>query len=358
MIHVLRHELLVNPVYVVPDAVGFIKLDAMESPFSWPGELTAQWQAELADVQLNRYPDPMPELRAALCAELQVQDTQLVLGNGSDELIQLLCMAVAKPNACVMAPAPSFSMYRIIAQACGLPFIGIDLNADFSLPVDGMLAVIQQKQPALIFLAVPNNPTGNSFDAASLQKIVEAAPGLIVIDEAYLAYGPTNYAAWLARYPHVVVLRTLSKVGLAGIRLGYMAASTDVVQVIERLRLPYNINTLTAKTACFALRHAKLWQQQSKQVIQWREQLYQDLLLLPFLRVWPSHTNFLLLQLQQHDAELITSQLKLAGILIKKLHGSHRLLMQALRVSLGMPAENHRFVAMLSALLAQPAIKM
>jgi histidinol-phosphate aminotransferase len=354
---VLRNELLVNAVYVVPDSAGFIKLDAMESPFAWPGEFTAQWQAELADVQLNRYPDPMPQLRAALCAQLQVQDEQLVLGNGSDELIQLLCMAVAKPNAKVLAPMPSFSMYRIITQACGLEFIGVDLDAYFALAVDAMLTAIREHQPALIFLAVPNNPTGNLFDEVALQKVIEAAPGLVVIDEAYTAFSPVHYAAWLARYPQLIILRTLSKIGLAGIRLGYMAAARDVVQVIERIRLPYNINTLTAKTAAFALQHAHYFQQQAQQVMQWREQLYESLLAMPCLRVWPSHTNFLMLQLQQHDAQLITQQLREAGILIKKLHGSHPLLDQCLRVSLGLPEENQRFIAMLSALLAQPAIK-
>lgn len=355
---VLRKALLDNPVYVVPDAHGFIKLDAMESPFAWPGELGLQWQAALANLHLNRYPDPMPQLRAELCAELQVQDAQLVLGNGSDELIQMLCMAVAKPDACVMAPVPSFSMYRIIAQACNLSFVGVDLQADFALPVAEMLAAIKAKQPALIFLAVPNNPTGNLWDEAGLQAIVEAAPGLVVIDEAYIAYAPRHYAAWLARYPQVVILRTLSKVGLAGIRLGYMAASSEVVQVIERIRLPYNINSLTAATAKFALQHARHLQQHAEQVLLWREQLYQQLLTLPYVRVWPSHTNFLLLQLQQHDAQLITAQLRQAGILIKKLHGSHVLLSQTLRVSVGLREENQRFVAILSALLAQPVIKM
>ena len=305
MIAVLRNELLDNPVYVVPDASGFIKLDAMESPFAWPGELSAQWQAELASLHLNRYPDPMPQLRAALCAELQVQDAQLVLGNGSDELIQLLCMAVAKPNACVLAPVPSFSMYRIIAQACGLSFVGVDLQADFSLAIADMLATIKDKQPALIFLAVPNNPTGNLWDEAALQQIVEAAPGLVVIDEAYIAFAPQHYAAWLARYPHLIILRTLSKVGLAGIRLGYMAASVDVVQVIERIRLPYNINSLTATTAKFALQHASHLQQHAQQILRWREQLYQQLLTLPYVRVWPSHTNFLLLQLQRLQKTIV-----------------------------------------------------
>lgn len=355
---VLRNELLANPVYVVPDSHGLIKLDAMESPFAWPGELAVSWQAELANLQLNRYPDPMPELRAQLCTELRVQDAQLVLGNGSDELIQLLCMAVAKPGACVMAPVPSFSMYRIIAQACGLSFIGVDLQADFGLSVEAMLAAMAAQQPALIFLAVPNNPTGNLWDEAELQTIVEAATGLVVIDEAYIAYSPRHYAAWLGRYPHVVILRTLSKVGLAGIRLGYMAASAEVVQVIERIRLPYNINALTAVTARFALQHKQHMQQQAQQVLLWREQLYQQLLTLPAVRVWPSHTNFLLLQLQQHDASLMVTQLHQAGILIKKLHGSHALLSQTLRISVGLLEENQRLVAILSALLAQPGIKM
>lgn len=345
----LRSELLTNSAYVIADATGCIKLDAMESPFIWPGELLAEWQAGLARLQLNRYPEHDFTLRNLLSVELGVKPEQVVMGNGSDELIQLLCMAVAKPQTCVLVPAPSFSMYRIITEACGLKVVKVDLHADFELPAAEMLAAIEQHQPALIFLAVPNNPTGNRFAESTLRQIVAAASGLVVIDEAYCAFAPSHYAAWLNEYPHLVILRTFSKVGLAGIRLGYMAASLPVVQVIERLRLPYNINSLTSYTAEFALQHRHLLQQQSQQIIAWREQLFQQLSALAGVKVWPSHSNFLTLQLQSHStrapvsATAVTEQLRQQGVLIKNLHGVHPLLHNCLRVTIGLPEENQKF---------------
>ncbi|MCL5668672.1 MAG: aminotransferase class I/II-fold pyridoxal phosphate-dependent enzyme, partial [Gammaproteobacteria bacterium] len=264
--HLVRPEIRSLSAYHVPDARGLVKLDAMENPYSWPEEIKRAWLEALRDAPLNRYPDPeahalKDKLRAALAVPAQAG---LLLGNGSDELIQMLALTLARPGRVVLAPEPGFVMYRLIALWCGMTYVGVPLRNDFTLDLDAMLEAIQRHQPALVFIAYPNNPTGNLFDEQALRRIIEQSPGLVVLDEAYHAFAGASFMQDVLRYPNLLVMRTLSKTGLAGLRLGLLAGHPDWLDEINKTRLPYNINVLTQLSVEFALRHVQIMENQAR----------------------------------------------------------------------------------------------
>lgn len=339
--------------YHVQDAAGLIKLDAMENPWPWPQEMLEAWQSQLSEVPLNRYPNAdAVELAGTIRTYDGLADSQAtLLGNGSDELIQLLMMAL-RPNATVLTVEPGFVMYRQLATVCGIRYESVDLNADFSLPTDQLVKKIVQVKPELIFLAVPNNPSGNCFNAAELCRVIEAAPGLVVIDEAYAPFTTRSALPWLAEYSNLLVMRTLSKLGLAGLRLGYLYADEYWVSEFNKLRLPYNINALTQVTATFALTYKEELAQQAADIREERRSLSEALSALKGIEVFPSEANFILFRCQQHDAPVIHQGLRDAGVLIKCMHGAHPHLEQCLRVTVGTPDENIQFLNALEKLLA------
>lgn len=345
----LRPELLAASAYHVPDATGCIKLDAMENPYPLPPELRAAWAAALADAPLHRYPDPQAHaVRAQLRTQFALPDSaEILLGNGSDELILLLCLALAGSQQAVLAPEPSFVMYRLLAQACRMPYVGVPLASDFSLDSGAMLEAIATYQPALIFLAYPNNPTGNLFDATTLRAILNAAPGLVILDEAYEPFASASTLPWLAEYPNLLVLRTLSKFGLAGLRLGYLVGSPAWLHELDKLRLPYNINILTQISCAFLLQHAPAFRTQAAQICADRAVLTAALQALPGLTVYPSAANFILFRTPPGQATPWFNQLKAQQILIKNLSPAGGLLQDCLRVTVGTPTENQAFLAAL-----------
>lgn len=350
----LRPELGELAAYQVTAAGDRIKLDAMENPYGWPEELIPAWQERLAAIPLNRYPDGSgTRLREALVATLGLpDDLGLLLGNGSDELIQLLVQAVARPGHKVLAPEPTFVMYRHLARANGLDFVGVPLGPDFDLDREAMVAACRREQPALVFLAWPNNPTGNLFDPSAVRAVIDAAPGLVVMDEAYEPFAQASYAAVPREHDHVLVLRTLSKLGLAGLRLGYLMGAPGLVTELDKLRLPYNINALSEATAVFALEHYGMLAGQAERIRTDRESLAERLAAVPGVeRVWPSAANFLLFQVQSGSAQAVHAGLAERGVLIKNLSGSHPQLADCLRVTVGQPAENEAFLEALGATL-------
>ncbi|GAB4354776.1 MAG: histidinol-phosphate transaminase [Immundisolibacter sp.] len=356
-----RIEALVRPqiralqAYHVPPAEGLIKLDAMENPYPWPGDLAQAWADALRGVQLNRYPSPRPpELISALARQAGVPPgCDLLLGNGSDELIQLIDLCLARPGAKVLLPTPTFSMYSLIARVAGLDVTEVPLRADFNLDLPAMLAAIEQQQPALIYLACPNNPTARLYDAADLRAVIEAAPGLVVVDEAYFPFAGHSVLPWLPEFEHLLVLRTLSKVGLAGLRLGYLIGHAAWLREFDKARLPYNISTLTQLSARFALEHAEHLAQQAGLLREQRRWLGQALRAVPQVEVLPSDTNFVLLRLPPGRAQAAHEALLRAGILVKCVHGSHPLLADCLRVTVGTPMENKALVTALGNVFEQ-----
>lgn len=349
----VRPEIRAIHAYQVADASGMIKLDAMENPYTWPESMSSAWQQRLSATDVNRYPDPAArELSARLQQVLAVpQGMEIVLGNGSDEIIQMLAMAVSGPGRTVMAPEPGFVMYKMIASFVGMEYLGVPLNEDFSLDMPAMLAAIKAQQPALIFLAYPNNPTGNLFDEQDIKAILQAAEGLVVVDEAYHAFADHSFMGELGNYSNLLVMRTLSKLGLAGLRLGLLAGPAEWIAEIDKVRLPYNINVLTQVSADFALQNAHVFDEQTKAIRADRSKLMAALEVISGLQVFPSAANFILFRTPQGRGSEIFASLKQSGILIKNLSPNGGLLSDCLRVTVGQPDENQAFIEALTAAL-------
>lgn len=347
----IRPEISALHAYHVQAAQGMVKLDAMENPYPLPAALQAELGELLAQAAMNRYPAPdAPSLQQALRTAMDIApEWDILLGNGSDELIQILAMALAKPNACLMSVEPSFVMYKMIAKFCNLDYIGVPLQADFSLDLNAMLAVIEAQQPALIFLSYPNNPTGNLFDAAAIEAILRASQGVVVVDEAYHVFAGESFLPRLAEFPNLLVMRTLSKLGLAGLRLGFLVGAPAWIRQLDKVRLPYNINVLTQIAATHILQRSDILQTQADILLAERALMQQALAALPHARVFASRANFILMQIPQ--ATEIFVALKAQNILIKCLHGAHPLLENTLRVTIGSPAENQQLLHALHTIL-------
>jgi len=348
----IRPDIQALSAYHVADASGMIKLDAMENPYTWDEAMLREWQAELANTSVNRYPDPAAQMLSHQIREqLDLPDSvQLMFGNGSDELIQIMAMAVAEAGRTVLAPEPSFVMYKMIATFCGMSYRGVPLKTDFSLDLDAMLSTIEETQAALVFLAYPNNPTGNLWDREVIDQIIQATPGLVVVDEAYNAFADDSYLNDLGLYDNLVVMRTFSKMGLAGLRLGLLFGSRDWISEFDKVRLPYNINTLTQQTTAFALRHQAVFDQQTANIRAERGKMLDGLKLLP-VQVFDSQANFILLRTPEGKANNIFQGLKDRGILIKNLNPAGGLLKDCLRVTVGKPEENAAFMEALAQLV-------
>lgn len=343
----VRPEIAALAAYPVADADGLIKLDAMENPFPLPKDLRLALAEQLAQAALNRYPNPQAQgLKARLRAVFAIPAAaEVLLGNGSDELITIICQSLARPGAVMLSLEPSFVMYRMNAVYSGLRHVGVPLRPDFSLDMPAVLDAIAQHQPALVFVAYPNNPTGPLFDRQQVMAILDAAPGLVVVDEAYTAFADDSFMALAGQHPKLVVLRTLSKLGLAGIRLGYAAGPAGWMREFDKVRPPYNINVLTQITANFLLDNIAVLDAQAACLRAERARLLAALQAMPQVTTFPSEANFLLVRVA--DAVKTFAAIKAAGILIKNLHGSHPLLAQCLRITVGSPAENDRLLATL-----------
>jgi histidinol-phosphate aminotransferase len=341
----IRPEIRQLSAYHVPDAAGLIKLDAMENPYRLPAELVQQWQAGLAAVDLNRYPDPAAtELHDRLAEVMQVPPGRgMVLGNGSDELIQMLALSVASNERCILSFDPGFVMYSMIARFAGMNYVGVPLADDFTLDLDKARAAIEQHQPAIIFIAYPNNPTGNLFDAEAVEEIIRMAPGLVVVDEAYHPFALTSFMPRLNEYDQLLVMRTVSKMGLAGLRLGLLCGNNELISEINKVRLPYNINVLTQYTASFILKNAGFLDGQAEMIRADRERLLQQLAMLTGVEVFPSQANFILFRITQGNATEVFASLRREGVLIKNLDKPGPL-QNCLRVTVGTAEENQAFM--------------
>ncbi|WP_456380330.1 histidinol-phosphate transaminase [Thiolapillus sp.] len=348
--HWIRPEIQELSAYHVADASGLIKLDAMENPYTWPEDLRREWLSALRKVDVNRYPDPQAR---ALAEQLRQTmgvpaDMAVLLGNGSDEIIQMLAMAVGGSGRGILSVEPGFVMYRMIAIWCGMDYVGVPLNADdFSLDMPALRKAIEETAPALIFLACPNNPTGNQFAETDVLDVLEMAPGLVVVDEAYAPFTDTSFMPRLGQHDNLLVMRTVSKLGLAGLRLGMLAGPPAWLEQIDKLRMPYNINVLTQTTASFALEHHQVLDEQTADIRRERTRMRAALEAMTGLRVWPSQANFLLVRTDPGQARILFDHLLDNGVLVKKLHGSHPLLEDCLRFTVGKPEENDRLLKLL-----------
>ena len=353
--HWVRPEIRALSAYHVQPATGLIKLDAMENPYTWPESLRDEWVALLRQTDVNRYPDPSARVLSERLAEAMdvPPGMRLLLGNGSDELIQMIAMALSGPSRSVLSVDPGFVMYRMIATFCGMRYVGVPLSGkDFALDLPAVLQAMDEHQPAVVFLAYPNNPTGNLFDAAAVEEIIRAAPGLVVVDEAYAPFTDASFMPRLGEFDNLVVMRTVSKMGLAGLRLGLLAGAADWLDEFDKVRLPYNINVLTQASAEFALRHKAVFDEQTASIREERGRLAQALARFDGVQVFPSEANFLLVRTPAGQAGHWHRRLREQGVLIKNLDGAHPLLADCLRPTVGTPEENAALLAALAEVYA------
>jgi len=339
--------------YAIQPSAGLVKVDAMENPFRLPAPLQRELGERLGRVAINRYPGQcIDDVVAALTSFVGVPPgCKLMLGNGSDELITMLSMAVDVPGASILAPLPGFVMYEMSAKLQGVPFIGVPLTPDFELDEAAMLAAIDRHRPSITYIAYPNNPTANLFSDAIIDRIVAAigaqGHGLVVFDEAYQPFSSRTWMARMAHHEHVLVMRTLSKFGLAGVRLGYLSGAAALVDEIDKVRPPYNISVLNAEATLFAIEHGDEFARQAAVIRNERERLLQEFRAIPGVTPFRSDANMILVRVP--DAKRSFDGMKAHGVLVKHVAGLHPLLANCLRVTVGTPDEN---TAMIDALKA------
>ena len=346
----IRQDVKSMQAYAIQDSRGLIKLDAMENPFRLSEALQRELAERLGRVAINRYP---VQSTAAVVAALSryvalPAGCKIILGNGSDELIDMLSVACDIPGATILAPLPGFVMYEMSAKLRGLNFVGVPLTPDFELDEAAMLAAIEQHHPALTYIAYPNNPTANLFDEGIVERIVAAVGrqrGLVVFDEAYQPFSSRSWLPKLDRHEHVLVMRTLSKFGLAGVRLGYLCGRAALIEEVDKVRPPYNISVLNAEATLFALDHADEYARQAVVLRAQRERLQTALRAMPGVTAFPSEANMILVRVP--DSARAFEGLKARGVLVKYIAGLHPLLANCLRLTVGTPDENDRMLAAL-----------
>jgi len=351
---VIRQDVQSMHAYAIQPSAGLVKLDAMENPFRLPPELQRELGERLARVAINRYPTQcVADVIAALTDYAKLPaGCKLMLGNGSDELISLLALACDVPGNTILAPLPGFVMYEMSARLQGLAFVGVPLTTGFELDEAAMLAAIERHRPAITYIAYPNNPTANLFDDRVVERIVAAVgaqDGLVVFDEAYQPFSSRSWMQRMANHEHVLVMRTLSKFGLAGVRLGYLAGAAALIDEIDKVRPPYNISVLNAEATLFALAHAGEYARQASILREERGRLQRALAQLPGLTPFASEANMILVRVP--DAKRAFEGMKRRGVLVKHVAGLHPLLANCLRLTVGTPEENALMIEALKASL-------
>jgi len=344
----IRQDVQAMHAYAVQDSAGMVKLDAMENPHRLPADLQAELGRRLGALALNRYPNSrVDDLRGVLADYAQMPDGfDLMLGNGSDELISLLAMACDVPGATILSPVPGFVMYGVSAQLQGLKFVGVPLTADFELDEPAMLAAVAEHKPAITYIAYPNNPTANLWNDTAIENIIVAVGeqgGLVVMDEAYQPFASKSYIDRISRHSHVLLLRTLSKFGLAGVRLGYLMGPAALIAEIDKVRPPYNVSVLNYECALFALEHQAVFTAQAREIREQRAMLLESFSAMTHVRAWKSDANMILIRVP--DAAKTFEAMKARGVLVKNVSKMHALLVNCLRLTVGTADENALLLA-------------
>jgi len=342
----LRSDIKNIDAYHVPVSKDMIKLDAMESPFGVPEDLKVEFLKCIEQSEVNRYPeaDPSP-LKDTLRSLMDIPDEfGILLGNGSDELIQLLALACSKDDL-IMSFEPSFVMYELVSKYVNLEYFGVQLDSNFDINLSDALLIIEREKPKIIFIAYPNNPTGNCFDYDAIIEIIKSTNSMVILDEAYYAYSDKSFLSEISNFPNLLVLRTISKIGFAGLRLGLLIGDQETIAQLNKLRLPYNINALTQTSANFLLQDKQRIINNAQIIIEERRRLAHELSLFSKFKVYPSQTNFILVH--SEDAHSLHTALKENGILIKGFPKGSKL-SDFIRISVSEPVENNILIDAIS----------
>jgi len=336
--------------YSVPHRDCSVKLDGNESPFPLPPEVAARIAEETSRLELNRYPDPEAHDLRTLISEISGFPREgIILGNGSDEIIGMLVTAFAGGTGKVVCPAPTFSMYRLSGLALGATILEPGLDEKFDLDMKSMRAVIEEKDPDIIFLASPNNPTGNAYSEDRILEVIELSGGLVVVDEAYADFSGQNFLPLVKTHGNLVVMRTLSKIGFAALRLGMLFAGEGIAHEVNKVRYPYNINSLSQSAARVVLERREFIAENVQLIVRERERVFGALSEISNVEAFRSDANFILFRVK--DADSVFEGLIERDVLIRNFNRPGRL-ENCLRVTIGTPGENDAFLAALRGALS------
>lgn len=335
--------------YTVDETCCPIKLDANENPYSLPDGLQQKVNKALSEVLLNRYPDPYArELKGEISRWLSLPEYYLMLGNGSDELIQTILIATSWGSPTIVIPSPTFSMYKITGLAVGHNVIEVTLDDSFDIDPGAIIDACRKEHAKVVFLSSPNNPTGNRFSDEKVLEVVRNSHALVVVDEAYGDFSGKTLSPYVKDHMNLIILRTLSKIGMAGLRLGIMAANPDLINELDKVRLPYNINSLSQAAASVILREMDVINDQIDAIIEDRAAVFETLKKFNGVTPYPSDANFILFRVS--DADRLHLNLIVKGVLVRNLNRPGRL-ENCMRVTIGNPDENHAFLVAMNKLL-------
>jgi histidinol-phosphate aminotransferase len=344
--------------YEVPQINCPIKLDANENPYDLPADFKERIKKILDSIEFNRYPDPTcKDLRTVLSHRLRVRDDQILIGNGSDELIQSILLTFGGKKRRVIYPVPTFGMYKILAKITECEIVEIPLlSNDFDLNEEEIIQATKANDFSIVFLSYPNNPTSNCFSEEKIKKILVESNGLVVIDEAYFEFSGKTNIQYIHEFENLLVLRTFSKAfSMAALRIGYLIGQSSVVKEISKVKLPYNVGTFPQAVAYTLLLEAPSLENKIKTILLERRRLFSFLSKFPQINLFPTEANFILFKTKDVSADHLYSYLLCQGILIRNL-SKEPLLTNCLRLTVGTPQENGRFMEVIKRFLMDPNI--
>ena len=342
------------PTYDVTERDWNIKLNANESSLNLPPLVEERVMSRLSRIAFHRYPGEEADgLREQIAAGLGVGKENVALGNGSSEIIEKLCFAFGGPGHTIVYPQPSFSMYRIYTDLAGAEGAAVPLAPDYRLDARKFVAEVEGRRATLAIVCNPNNPTGTLTSLTDITYIAHHVGCAFLVDEAYIEFGGASAVSLLKKYPNLIVARTFSKAfGLAGARIGYMLAAPDVVAMLNRVYMPYHLNTLSLAAADIVYQMRDEYAPRIAMTISERQRLAKELKALPGVTVYPSSANFLLLRHERSAA--LNESLAKQGIGIRSFADAPGL-ENCLRISLGTREENDTWLAAVKRFAEEPA---
>ncbi len=336
--------------YTVPNIECAVKLDGNESPYNLEDELGEKIRSELQKVEFNRYPDPnLNSIRSKFAEIYSFPKEGILLGNGSDEIIQMLITVFSGKSETVLIPKPTFSMYRLSSLAQNKSVVESKLDENFDIDLDDFKNMIFEYDPDLIFLATPNNPTGNAFSREKIIEIINCTDAIVVIDEAYFEFCEQDFLSTINNFDNLMVLRTMSKIGFASIRLGMLFGNPELVLELNKARMPYNINSLSQSVMNVVLENKKIVDEKIGLILSERENLKAGLQKISGLEVYPSDANFFLVKTE--DSDFLFNELVKKDILIRNMNNEGRL-KNCIRITVGTPKENEKLLGALTSIFS------
>jgi histidinol-phosphate aminotransferase len=339
----IREKIKGLKAYQVENLDEGTKLHANENPYPPSPELLDKIFRRLDSLELNRYPDPdCKSLKTAISIRTGVPTEQIIVGNGSDELIQYLMQVICNEGETIAFPDPTFAMYGITAQCLGLNPINFPLNNNWDFEASSALEILTKHKARIVFISYPNNPTANCFSEKEIQKVIEQFEGIVVLDEAYQDFSGKSFLKQMEKHNNLVIFRSLSKIGLAGLRVGFGIFPTLLAEQVNKVRLPYNSNSVSQWVATELLNDFTAVQNQIHSITEERDRLMDELSKLPTITAYPSNSNFILFR-DSKNGDRIFNELKENGTLLRNL-GAHPRLKNCLRVTIGTKQENNQFL--------------